>query len=107
MHCLICPKCCELEVGNDKVSGAGCRRGEAFARQELMMPKRVVTTTLWVESKSDLYKVPVKTCEPVPIADISVIMKEIRNVVLKEKPDFGQIIRVSDLISVEVTGDRQ
>ena len=55
MHCLICPKCCELEVNEDKVVGAG-QEGEGFARQELVMPKRVITTTIWCDTISDRLK---------------------------------------------------
>jgi CxxC motif-containing protein len=50
--CIGCPLGCRLEVdvqGDDiAVRGQSCRRGEAFARQEVTDPRRVVTTTVAV-----------------------------------------------------------
>ena len=107
MHCLICPKCCELEVNEDKVVGAGCRRGEGFARQELVMPKRVITTTIWCDTISDRLKIPVKTCEAIPLADIRLVMRDIRSIVIKSKPYVGQILNDIVRYSLEVTCDGQ
>jgi CxxC motif-containing protein len=50
MICITCPMGCRLEVerkGEDDiaVSGNRCPRGAAYAREELLSPKRVVTAT--------------------------------------------------------------
>ena len=50
MICITCPMGCHLSVqrlsaSEIAVTGNRCARGEAYAREELLSPKRVVTTT--------------------------------------------------------------
>lgn len=53
MICIVCPIGCSLEAerrGADIiVSGNQCRRGETYARTELISPKRVVTSLMPVK----------------------------------------------------------
>jgi CxxC motif-containing protein len=50
--CVICPVGCKVFVRKDGVhftiEGNRCPRGEEYARNELMMPKRVLTTSIGV-----------------------------------------------------------
>lgn len=67
LTCIMCPMGCSLTVKKDKkgnllVSGNNCIRGEQFAKEELTLPKRVVTTLV----KTDCGVVSVKTTKPVP-----------------------------------------
>jgi CxxC motif-containing protein len=50
MICITCPLGCHLSIQHISeteisVTGNRCSRGEAYAREELLFPKRVVTTT--------------------------------------------------------------
>ncbi|HEY9053887.1 MAG TPA: DUF1667 domain-containing protein, partial [Rectinemataceae bacterium] len=50
MICITCPLGCHLSIertspGEISVTGNRCSRGEAYAREELLSPKRMVTTT--------------------------------------------------------------
>lgn len=50
MVCIACPIGCSLSISkeNDKITvkGNSCPRGEAFAIQEMVDPKRMLTTTM-------------------------------------------------------------
>ncbi len=50
MICITCPMGCHLEIERlseteISVTGNRCARGESYAREEILSPKRVVTTT--------------------------------------------------------------
>ena len=87
--CIVCPTCCELETDGVKVNGALCPKGEGFALQEMVMPLRVVTTTVGAETPEGIRMIPVKTTAPVPMGRIFEIMKEIKALRLSEIPAVG------------------
>jgi CxxC motif-containing protein len=96
--CIVCPACCELETDGVEVNGARCPKGGQFALQEMVMPLRVVTTTVRAETTGRIRMVPVKTEAPVPMARIAEIMKEIKALRLAKVPSMGAKI---------VTGPRE
>jgi CxxC motif-containing protein len=105
--CIICPTCCELETDGEGVNGARCPKGEAFARQEMVAPLRVITTTVRCQTNQGVKMVPVKTTCPVPIARIFEIMKEIKALRLSEVPPYGSLVTVDTLeepVELVVTG---
>jgi NADPH-dependent 2,4-dienoyl-CoA reductase/sulfur reductase-like enzyme/CxxC motif-containing protein len=66
--CIACPKGCHLRVDkNNKFAVAGntCEKGEAYGRQEVTNPTRVVTSTVITDS-AELRRMPVKTNKPIP-----------------------------------------
>lgn len=68
--CINCPLGCAVTVTVEQgevtaVSGHGCKRGAAYARQEILAPARMVTTTVPVTGGT-LPWVPVKTAAPIP-----------------------------------------
>jgi CxxC motif-containing protein len=68
--CVACPLGCTLTVrlkaGELKsVSGNRCRRGVTYAEQEVVDPRRIVTTTVSLEG-GRISLLPVKTRAPVP-----------------------------------------
>ena len=87
--CIVCPACCDLETDGVEVNGARCPKGEAFARQEMIAPLRVITTTVRCETPKGIRMLPVKTSYPVPIALIPDVMKQIKALRLSEIPDIG------------------
>jgi CxxC motif-containing protein len=87
--CIVCPRCCALETDGVEVNGARCPKGEAFALQEMVMPLRVVTTTVRTETPEGTRMVPVKTAAPVPMGRIFEIMKEIKALRLPDVPAMG------------------
>ena len=106
--CIICPKCCELETDGIEVIGAGCKKGEEFALQEIVLPVRVITTTIRCESKDGIKMIPVKTAAPVPLEKISEMMKYIKRTKVTEIPALGSHIAVaegSEPLELIVTGE--
>lgn len=70
LTCINCPLGCTVTVIMDggeiqKVQGNTCARGEKYARQEVIAPVRMVTSTLPVKGGAEK-TVPVKTLEPIP-----------------------------------------
>ena len=96
--CITCPRGCHLQVDDDlNVTGNMCPRGAAYAKAELTHPTRMVTSSVWVESKIES-RLPVKTKEPIPKELIFPIMEEIKKVSVKAP------IRIGDVIIKDVLG---
>lgn len=98
MVCTVCPQSCVLQVRESPfaVTGQGCPRGEAFARQELSDPRRVVTTVLRVraEAAPDLPEtVSVRTGGTVSRAEIPAVMRAARRTVIDHPVRIGDEIR--------------
>ena len=106
--CIICPQCCEFETDGTEVKGAKCKRGKEFALQEVVLPLRVITTTIRGEAKEARRMIPVKTACPLPLEDIPQIMRYIKGVRISEIPALGSRINVggySKPIELIVTGE--
>lgn len=95
MTCIVCPMGCrmrlKIENGLIKVEGNGCRRGELYAKDEVTVPKRVVTSIVAVDG--GLQMLPVKTAGPVPKELIFNVMEEIRQTSVRGKVEIGQVVR--------------
>lgn len=80
--CIGCPLGCPLEVeltaagAVAEVQGHGCRRGEAYARQECLNPTRMVTASLPVAGRRQ--PLSVRTDRPLPKALIPACLEAIR-----------------------------
>lgn len=65
--CTTCPLECKLTVSVDEngaflaVTGNRCPRGEDFARQELVLPLRVLTSTVRVSGSHGMILLPVRS----------------------------------------------
>ncbi len=106
--CITCPKGCTLETDGTQVAGARCEKGQAFARQEWIDPRRVITTTMRVETDQGTHIVPVRTAASVPLAQRSAIMQKIKALRLREVPPLGSRIIVSEdpePLEIIVTGE--
>jgi CxxC motif-containing protein len=106
--CIVCPTCCDLETDGVDVNGARCPKGEAFARQEMVSPLRVITTTVRCETPKGVRMVPVKTACPVPLALIPEVMKQVKALRLSEIPAIGTVLKKgspSEPVEWMVTGE--
>jgi len=84
--CVTCPLGCSIQavVDGDRlvsIDGQSCKRGEAFVREELSAPKRMLTTTVQVRG-GVLPLVPVRSTEPLPKERIFDVAALLRRVVL-------------------------
>ena len=106
--CITCPNCCALETDGTQVAGARCPKGETFACQEWIEPRRVITTTVRVETEQGTHILPVKTTIPVPLSRLQAVMKAIKALRLTEVPPISTHIPVPNLpepLEIIVTGD--
>lgn len=94
MICIVCPIGCHLqvEIENDyKVTGNACPRGEVYGKEELIAPKRVVTSTVRIEG--GIHKrVPVKTTEAIPKERVFDCMDLLKDIQLKSPVRVGEVI---------------
>ena len=94
LTCIECPIGCEIEVEveNGKVlslKGNGCMRGKIYAENEVICPKRVVTTTI---KTTDGRFVPVKTDKPVKKSEVFTVMEKINKTVVLPTVQIGQVV---------------
>jgi CxxC motif-containing protein len=93
--CISCPIGCELELEeiakeNIIVNGNKCIRGEIYAKEEYLSPKRVVTATCKILRNN--YRLPVKTDKPILKEYINNLLKEIYLIEICPPIKVGDII---------------
>ena len=81
---------------NGPVTGAGCPRGEAYFIQEITDPRRTLTSSVLVKG-GELPLCSVRLTEPVPIARIPDVMKEIRKMKVEAPLESGTVPIRDDL----------
>ncbi|MGI6380605.1 MAG: DUF1667 domain-containing protein [Anaerolineae bacterium] len=99
--CVTCPVGCNLTAVLDggelvEVRGGRCRRGEAFAREEITDPRRMLATTVRVAGGVGPL-VAVRSAEPMPKALLLPAADLLRRVVLKAPVSLHQVV-IADLL---------
>ena len=94
LTCIECPIGCEITVDLDgekivSLTGNACPRGKLYAQDEVVCPKRVITST---ERAKDGSLVPVKTDKPVKKSEIFSVMEKINAVVCDMPVTMGQVL---------------
>lgn len=94
--CIICPNGCNIETIYEnetiiKISGAKCKRGENYVKQEIINPKRTIATTVKIEN-AELPLCSVRLTKPVPKKDIFKVMEEINKVCLTAPVCIGKVV---------------
>ena len=95
LTCIICPMGCRLtaEIDGERitVSGNTCKRGEAYALQEITCPMRTVTSLIAVDGAA-LPLCPVKTARQVPKAKIGEVLAALRTARANAPIRVGQVL---------------
>lgn len=97
MTCIICPNGCELEVTYNEdlsdiaVAGNLCKRGEEYARQELISPMRTISSSILVEG-GELPLASVRLTKGVPKNRICDVMKEISGIKVQAPTHIGDVV---------------
>lgn len=102
-NCIICPKCCTIIWDGNTISGAGCRRGEVFVEQELVSPRRTLTTTIRCHDGKEQFMIPVKSEETVPLEEMTGLVARIKHITLEERPTVGTTITLAG-IALRING---
>lgn len=102
--CIICPNSCKITVtevnGEKHFSGNRCKRGLAFAQNEITNPTRSITTTVKTTSKTLPY-LPVKTKGEIPKSQLINLIKELNKITVKENLKCGSVV-LKDFCGVPV-----
>ncbi len=107
--CIECPIGCQIEVAikDDNalcVTGNTCPRGKVYAENEVICPRRVVTSTVRADNGELL---PVKTDRPVKKSEIFAIMQKINTVTCTRPIKIGDVIveNLSENVNLVATGN--
>lgn len=108
--CIVCPMGCRISIQGEgpdlHINGQGCKRGELYARDEIITPKRMVTAVVAITGSSQL--LPVKTASPIPKEKMLAAMKEIQHIQVSPPIKIGQVIKediVGTAINIVATGN--
>ena len=90
--CIMCPVGCTLNVTkqgeNIIVKGNGCPRGEIYGKNEITLPKRMITTIKKYKGAT----ISLKTSEAIDKTLINNVLKEIDKVEEPKKINIGDIL---------------
>ncbi|EMT39115.1 Uncharacterized protein with conserved CXXC pairs [Thermoanaerobacter thermohydrosulfuricus WC1] len=94
--CIVCPLGCRIQVEMERgeiksVKGYSCSRGLEYAKNEVTMPKRTITTSVRAIG-GHLPLLSVRTKEPVPKEKIQEIMLELAKVEVKAPVKIGDVV---------------
>ena len=91
---------CSLRVEKDGekivVTGAKCKRGSQYAQDEILNPKRSVTTTV-VILNGEIRRLPVRTKNPFPLRRISELIQFLSTIEAEAPVHVGQVIATNSL----------
>ncbi len=90
--CIICPVGCRILIDKDNISNYKCKKGLNYAREELINPKRNITTTVKAINLSKR-RVAVKLDKEIPKDALVDVLKEIKKVKIDKKVKRGEIIK--------------
>ncbi len=95
--CVVCPRGCRIQTEMEEgkilsVTGNSCPRGEAYARQEMICPLRILTSTVRIEGASRRV-LPVITASEIPLAKMPEAMAEVRQVRVQAPVQAGQVLK--------------
>jgi len=95
IRCIVCPTGCLVHVENVNgeliIEGHSCKRGEVYAREEFIAPRRILTTTIRVED-GFLPLIPVRSDKPLPKERLQEALKEIAITKIKAPIKMGDIL---------------
>ena len=103
LTCIECPMGCSIEVELDdstkeikSIKGNSCPRGKMYAENEVVCPRRVLTSTIRLTNGEML---SVKTNKPVKKAEMFDLMNVIR------KTTYSAPVKIGDIIVKNITED--
>ena len=100
--CIVCPKGCLIDVKVKdgeivSIKNYDCKRGLDYAKNEVLDPRRILTTTLKL---SDGRVLPVRTVDPIPKKLLRKAMFELKDVIITPP------VKVGDVVAKNVVGTK-
>lgn len=97
--CTVCPNSCNVTVERNgkgeavKVTGNRCPRGEAFAKQEVTCPMRVITSTVLLRGEDGREALlPVRSSEAFALSEHARTMELLRHMTVRAPVKMGDIV---------------
>lgn len=105
LTCIVCPNGCKLTYDDklDEVKGNKCPRGEDFAKEEILNPKRNLTALMKTTFKNQPV-VSVRLSNKISKKDIFKAMKTIDETIIDHPLNLGDIVihNILDYVDVNV-----
>ena len=103
--CIICPIGCRVTISQKggvitKIEGYQCKKGIDYTKEELLDPKRTLTTSILVRD-GELPLVSVKTAEPVPKDKLLDVMDAISEIEGPAPIEIGNVL-VENVLNLDV-----
>ena len=99
--CIVCPEGCEMDVvekdGTFVFPKGICQRGQDYAKQEIIDPRRILTSTVRLTG-GEMEMLPVRTTQPIPKEKLLEAMDQIAGITA-EAP-----VRIRDVVIPDVAG---
>ncbi len=93
MTCIVCPVGCHLSIDTEthEVDNANCKRGERYAKKELLNPTRMLTSTVKINSVHQR-RMPIKTTDAIPKDKLFELMDLLDEIDLKVPVNLGEVV---------------
>ena len=109
LTCICCPMGCALSVELEgtnvlSVSGNTCKRGDTYARDEVVRPVRMVTSIVKVKN-GNLKMLPVKTKEPIDKSKINECLEALKTVEVQAPIRIGDVV-LHNVVNVDIVAAR-
>ena len=99
--CIVCPKGCHISVDEDgNITGYTCKRGLNYVSQELVDPRRVLTSTVLVKN-GKLRVCPVKSNIGVPKDKMFDIIDAIDSTSITAPVKIGDVV-ISNVLNLGI-----
>ncbi len=103
--CINCPMGCNLivddsDLNNIKVTGNTCKRGETYGINEVLHPKRVVTSVIRIDNRKEVLSV--KTNDGIPKEKIFEVLDLLKETEAHAPVNIGDVI-ISDILGTGVS----
>ncbi len=110
MICIVCPRGCHLQIEGENtqwmVNGNLCPRGVEYARNEMMHPVRMLTSTVRTNS-IEHPRLPIQTSNPIPKDMMMRAMAELSHVHVQIPIRCGDVIYTHLLgLNIDVVATR-
>ncbi len=94
--CVICPNSCNIVVkqlkdGKLVMEGQGCKRGEQYASDEFLAPKRTLATTVRIRG-AFVPLLPVRSSVPVPREKLNEILDLLASIEVEAPFKCGDVV---------------
>ena len=92
--CILCPIGCEIRINKKElfiIEGAKCEKGIEYSKNEVLNPKRILTTSILVKN-GILPLISVKTNKPIPKDKVFNIIGVIKKTSVNAPIEIGEII---------------